>query len=155
MLLDTLRGKGLEENTLRWLANYLDGRTALLKFDGATTGPYNTTAGVPQGSPLSPILFILFASTLYDKLRASGLIVIGFADDTNLVAFGRDRQTCIRVLETAYATATAWATERGMEFEPTKSTLVHFERGGPGDATPVTLTGTTVQPSKDSRFLGI
>jgi len=49
-------------------------------------------AGVPQGSPLSPVLFILYITSLYKALKQDHLLVsiVGFADDTNLLAFRRN-----------------------------------------------------------------
>ena len=54
-------------------------------------------AGVLQGSPLSPILFILYIALLYETLRRLLEIVIySFIDDTNLLAFGKtDTRTTV------------------------------------------------------------
>ena len=42
---------------------------------------------MPQGSPLSPILFLLYIATLYKALAKSpGLLVVGFADNINLIS---------------------------------------------------------------------
>jgi hypothetical protein len=83
-------------------------------------------AGVPQGSPLSPILYI---ATLYEGLSAqAGLLVVGFADDTNLMVFGRDVIMNCRRLEAAWTVCEGWARTRGIEFAPQKSELMHFSR---------------------------
>ena len=155
VLLASLKGKGMPEPWLRWLDHYLRDRTSALLFDGLVTDYYSVTAGVPQGSPLSPILFILFVSSLYFQLRRSGLLVVGFADDTNLLAFGNSRAECVQTLEGAFQTAYEWATSRGMEFAPEKSELVHFCRGPP-DRTPVRLNrDIIIKPVNNARFLGI
>ena len=57
---------------------------------------------MPQGSPLSPILFLLYIATLYKALAKSpGLLVIGFADNINLMVFSGDAQANCRRLENA------------------------------------------------------
>ena len=68
---------------------WLIGRVAVLHFDGQHTADIPVTAGVPQGSPLSPILFVLYIASLYEALKkAYPLIsIVGFTDDTNLIAF--------------------------------------------------------------------
>ena len=60
-------------------------------------------ARVPQGSPLSPILFILYIASLYTALKEAYLLIsiVGFADDTNLLAFGKSLEANIRQLERA------------------------------------------------------
>ncbi|EAQ84782.1 hypothetical protein CHGG_08796 [Chaetomium globosum CBS 148.51] len=62
--------------------------------------------GVPQGSPLSPVLFILYISSLYKQLKDEHphLDITGFADDTNLLAFGRNPEANVRQLEAAWET---------------------------------------------------
>ena len=155
-LLGILRGMGLPGWVLRWLQSFLSGREAALVIDRVTVPAVSVPAGVPQGSPLSPVLFLLFAASLYDRLRPlRGQLTIGFADDTNVLAFSRDRPGCVRVLEEAYRIAAQWAAERGAAFEPAKSELIHFKRRGPSDATPVQLGPHRVVPQDSARFLGI
>ena len=79
---------------------------AVLHFDGQHTADIPVTAGVPQGSPLSPILFVLYIASLYEALKkAHPLIsIVGFADDTNLMAFGQSPGANVRQLEAAWKT---------------------------------------------------
>lgn len=155
-LVETLRRYGYPPPLLRWLKGYLRDRTARLLVDGVLTPPTPIHAGVPQGSPLSPILFILFVASLYEDLRrAPGQLTVGFADDTNVVAFGRTEIECAHTLATVYDIAHDWADARGMVFEPAKSAVIHFKRKGPPSSTPVVLRGHTVAPQASGRFLGI
>ena len=156
-LIYTLHTLHLPVWLINWIANYLTGRTTELTFDGKTAPTRHVTAGVPQGSPLSPILFILFTTPLYQALRLhQGIITIGFADDTNLLAVSRTTGFCCRLLREAWATVTEWARPRGVVYGPEKSKLLHFSR------THVVLTktfsldeNTVIAPLNAVRFFGI
>ncbi len=71
-----------------WLTN----RVAILCFDGQETKDIPVTARVPQGSPLSPILFILYIASLYKALKKVYplISIVEFIDNTNLLVFRRE-----------------------------------------------------------------
>ena len=76
---------------------WLTRRVASLHFDGQQIEDIPVIARVPQGSPLSPILFILYIASLYTALKEAYLLIsiVGFADDTNLLAFGKSLEANI------------------------------------------------------------
>ena len=82
-----------------WLADY----TAILHFDGRATEPIPVPAGVLQGSPLSPILFLLYIRTLYKALKEGHphISLVGFANDTNLLVFRKTSKANVKQLEKA------------------------------------------------------
>jgi len=53
---------------------------------------------------------------------------VGFADDTNLLAYVRDTKTAYETLERGYKVCKEWAKERGIKFNPSKSELIYFTR---------------------------
>jgi hypothetical protein len=155
-LLHTLQHLGFPMWAVRWVRSFLANRTASLFFDEEAAPPREVTAGVPQGSPFSPILFLLYTTSLYTLLqRHTGLITVGFADDLNLLAFGRDTTETRRHLEGAWQTCSQWARTRGMEFAPEKSELLHLTRAHAAPTTPVRLDGRVISPVQEARFLGV
>ena len=114
-----------------WVRAWLSSRVAILHFDGQQTEDILVVAGVPQGSPLSPILFILYIASLYQALKTAHPLVsiVGFIDDTNLLAFGKDSVANTQQLEKAWRTCLQWASTRGMAFAPQKCELIHFNKG--------------------------
>lgn len=92
-LLNTPREEGYPGLAVRWVQSFLTGRTTRLCFDAEESGPMQVRAEVPQGSPLSPILYLLYIAPLYELLgrRHKHIGVVGFADDTNLLALAAMR----------------------------------------------------------------
>ena len=76
-----LQSYGVEGNLLRLLKDYSTGRQQRVALNGQTSLWINVTAGVPQGSLLGPLLFLIYINDLPDEITSSCKI---FADDTSL-----------------------------------------------------------------------
>jgi retron-type reverse transcriptase len=78
---------GIAGEIVRWVNSFLSDRRAMLIIDGRTGDMYSIQAGLPQGSPVSPVLFILSVSALFPWLEDghTSLQETYFVDDTCLV----------------------------------------------------------------------
>lgn len=74
---------GLPEILVTWVANYLTNRKQLVKIDGVESDYLDVTSGVPQGSVLGPLLFILYINDIVDVITP-GVQIRLFADDAVL-----------------------------------------------------------------------
>ena len=72
----------MEPSTLTWLESYLDRRTIQVKLESSLSSPHTINAGVPQGSHLAPILFLVYINGLPDTIHHSEPYL--FADDVTL-----------------------------------------------------------------------
>ncbi len=81
-LLHRLRQFGFGGNILKWFRSYLTNRHQRTTILGATSKSLPVTSGVPQGSILGPLLFLLYEDHLSNAVRASNIAT--FADDTKI-----------------------------------------------------------------------
>ena len=85
ILLHRLQSKlGLRGKALLWFKFYLAGRTQHISVNVTLSKKFNLSYGVPQGSYLDPLLFTIYASTLFDFLKCHLPSVHTYADETQL-----------------------------------------------------------------------
>ncbi|XP_063615673.1 uncharacterized protein LOC134788783 [Penaeus indicus] len=90
LLLLKLRNFRLSEQVLNWIAAFLHGRTFHVEVEGSISREAGVCSGVPQGSVLGPLLFVLFVNDLARQLYNPCFM---FADDLKLVGDPRSRVT--------------------------------------------------------------
>jgi len=83
ILLEKLQLYGFQNQALALIASYLSNRTHIVIIDGVKSDPMDISCGVPQGSILGPLLFILYINDLPNCLKNSKPFI--YADDTNLL----------------------------------------------------------------------
>ena len=79
---------GIRGNALNWFISYLSNRKQYVTYNGVSSPVNNITCGVPQGSILGPLLFLLYMNDLGHI--CSNTTSILFAGDTNLFKSGKD-----------------------------------------------------------------
>ena len=73
---------GVDQAAMKWFSSYLSGRTQRCNVSGKLSSARTLSCGVPQGSILGPLLFLIYINDLPNSLR--GAVPRMFADDTNL-----------------------------------------------------------------------
>jgi hypothetical protein len=82
LLLHKLRNFGICGSLLSWFESYLSRRQQRVVLDGSASKWTNVTSGVPQGSILGPLMFLIYINDLPDVLSSSTPLL--FADDTKI-----------------------------------------------------------------------
>ena len=92
-LINKLKSYRISDQTCLWIRNFLSNRKQRVEVNGELSQWHNVTSGIPQGSVLGPILFVVFINDLPDCVDSE---VFMFADDTKLyrtIAHQSDIQT--------------------------------------------------------------
>jgi hypothetical protein len=129
-LLKRMTQVGMAGNILRWVDSFLSDQRSMLVIDGWTGETHAIQAGLPQGSPVSPVLFILSISALFQWLedRHSSLHAISFVDDIGLVVWCDELEEGTRQLEHIAKDTIQWGSHNKIEFEVSKTEVLLFSR---------------------------
>ena len=126
ILLQKLNAYGIRGNMLKWFGSYLTGRSQYVVYEGVKSDIYNVTCGVPQGSILGPLLFIL---NMNDICNVSELLfTILYADDTCVLLIGKDLTTLIMVLNAELKSLSAWFRSNKLTVNTQKKIPMIFNR---------------------------
>ena len=81
---------GMDHNLLRWIKSFSSERSISIKIKNIKSDIFTPKHGAPQGSPLSPILFIIYVSDISQPENAQTTTLSQFADDIVFWSYGRN-----------------------------------------------------------------
>ena len=105
ILLNKMRYLGFSTSAIEWFRSYLKNRIFLVHVEDSYSNPGNLSCGVPQGSILGPLLFLLYVN---DMPQAVSCDLLLYADDSCLVFQGKDIDTIELQLNSDFHTLCDW-----------------------------------------------
>jgi hypothetical protein len=156
-LLQRMKARGIPEVLLRWVESFCSERTAAIQINGQLSEVQDLPQpGLPQGSPLSPILFLFFNADLVQRPIDSQGGAIAFVDDFTAWVTGPTVQSNREGITTIINEALDWEKRSGATFEADKTAIIHFApKARKVDQEPFTVKGQTVEPKNKVKILGV
>ena len=154
ILLKKLYAYGIRGKAHTWLTSYLTGRTQYVVYDGHKSSTLTMTWGVPLGSILGPLLFIIYVN---DICNVSDLLLKKlYADDTCVVAQGHNLEDLIGTLNTELSSLNEWLLCNKLTLNTNKSYYMVFHRARIKLTNiDIGINGSTLQRVKCVKYLGL
>uniref|UniRef100_A0A1I8BY63 Reverse transcriptase domain-containing protein n=1 Tax=Meloidogyne hapla TaxID=6305 RepID=A0A1I8BY63_MELHA len=114
---------------IQWISNFITNRKFTVKINESYSDDYHVTSGVPQGSVLGPVLFLIYINDLPDIIPV-GISIKLFADDVKLYVTHKSNQER-KQLELALINISQWCKEWKIKIAPTKSFVLHLGNNNP------------------------
>ena len=154
-LFGMLKARAVSPYLVSWTRSFLTGRTCRLRYEGSPRVFAPVAVGTPQGSPFSPLLFVIYVSRLYHEIPQG--LTLSYLDDFALSVASTSYRRNIQSLQRQYAVLKAWGARLGVGFSIPKTELIHSRTYRDRDAvsrSPIHLDGSIFPLRDEVRCLG-
>src|SRR6266478_3773764 len=128
-LTQTIADLGFAQEIVDWTSAFLSDRTVRLKFNKHTSDPFSSEVGTPQGSPISPVLSVLYTHALLRITQETKWTALSmYIDDGAILACGKTWDKVESSLKKAYSSCALWLHRAGLKVEPDKTEVMYFRR---------------------------
>ena len=154
ILISKLDHYGIRGPANDWFSSYLKDRTQFVSILGFESDTKKILHGVPQGSVLGPLLFLIYINDLHFSIKNSK--VFHFADDTNLLNIGKSPKSMQKQINADLKILYNWLLANKISLNSDKTEIIFFHK--PGEKIPdllIKMNGHRIFPSKYIKYLGV
>jgi hypothetical protein len=152
-LMHKLAANGIEGNLFKWIENYLSDREIRVVLNGQGAPWVRTTAGVPQGSILGPLLFLVFINDVVENIESD---INLFADDTSLLNIINQVVDSYDTVNRDLVKLSSWADQWLVTYNAKKTVSLHITNKKEKEIHPVlNLKGIPIKEVDTHCHLGV
>ena len=141
---------------VRWLSNFLQGRQFCTRVGAMLSDCKAAKAGVPQGSCLSPILFIFFTADIFCSRNCDKRPAVGsYADDVMVMAVDKEAKAAARLVQLALRQAEWWSSAWRLPLQPSKCVAIPFTRSHTAPDINLYIDGSRLTIEAETTYLGV
>ncbi|CAH2083596.1 unnamed protein product [Euphydryas editha] len=155
ILISKLIELGIDASALQLLRSYLTNRFQVVKIGQYVSSPKRVKCGVPQGSILGPLLFLVYINSLH-KLGLKGHITL-YADDTCLFYFGINIHSILQEAQKDLDLLQTWFSRNLLTINVTKTNYMIFSAKNKKipNFQPLTINGSEINQVNTEKYLGL
>ena len=156
IMLKKLEYYGIRGLPLSWFKSYLSNRKQYVLYHGKKSKVQNVNCGVPQGSVLGPLLFLLYVNDLPNTLNLCKALL--FADDTTIFYTHDDIDILYQTVNNELSEANEWFRANKLSINATKTYYLLFHTrymDVPEHSHAIVLNNTEIQKADFMKFLGL
>jgi hypothetical protein len=162
IMLNKLYQYGVRGVAHKWFSSYLTNRNQIVQLTRIEANRSHTfcskskeiTRGVPQGSILGPILFVIYINDLINALNPTKCVL--YADDVNVIVSDKNPDTLLEKARSTVSMLGAWLNENNLVLNTDKTVLMNFHFSGSRPSLPSLNVGCKqIMCSESTKLLGI
>ena len=155
ILLSKMNALGVNVNSVGWFRSYLSGRKQVVDVSGTMSSECNITCGVPQGSILGPLLFLIYVNDMPAAVKCKLML---YADDSALLVSGKVVSEIETVLSAELAAVQEWLIDNKLSLHLGKTESILFASKGrlqKHNSIQVRCGGNDIESKQDVTYLGV
>lgn len=152
IICDKLYNLGIREPMLNWIYSYLCNRSLIVQIDNYLSQSHDITLGVPQGSVLGPLIFLLYVNDLPSNIT-QGYVTM-FADDTTISISGNTQEEIQNATATTMKQFKDWCSRNRLLLNEEKTELIRFHFHPVNNICPLTLQNLKLNNKDTVKLLG-